>query len=152
LIGGHTNLIFDEAHFGLYKQPSLAQLIRHYQFHWFFAALAVLALLFVWKNAVFFIPPPPEDTLDGAEVVSEKDYTQGLIALLRRNFAGNQILQVCATEWERTFKKSRRIRAATIERVRSLAGTESSGSKQHKDPLKEYREISKIISEEKEYE
>jgi len=148
LIGGHAKLVFDEAHLGLYKQPSVAQLIRHYRFHWFFGALAVLALLFVWKSAVYFIPPPTENSLNGAEVVSEKDYTQGLIALLRRNFAGNQILQVCAREWQQTFKKNRRIRAATFKHVRSLSETGSTDSQQSRDPVKEYRKISKLIAEE----
>jgi hypothetical protein len=149
LIGGHSNIIFDEAHFGIYKQPSVAQLIRHYRFHWFFAALAVLALLFVWKSAAYFVPPAADDALNGADVVSEKDYTQGLIALLRRNIAGNQILQVCAGEWEQTFKKSKRTRAAALEGLRGLAENGSTGSKKSKDPVKEYRKISKLISGEK---
>jgi hypothetical protein len=126
----------------------VAQLIRHYRFHWLFAALAVLALLYVWKCVVYFIPPPTENSLDGADVVSEKDYIQGLIALLRRNFAGNQILQVCAREWEQTFKKNRRTRPATVERVIGLAETGLTDSKQRKDPVEEYRKISKLIAEE----
>jgi hypothetical protein len=146
LIGAHSNLIFDEAHFGIYKQPSVAQLIRRYRFHWFFAALAVLALLFVWKSAAYFVPPPVDDGLTGAEVVSEKDYTQGLIALLRRNIAGNQILQVCAKEWGQTFKKSKRIRGNTMERIRDLMGTGTADLKKSGDPVKEYREISKVIN------
>jgi hypothetical protein len=148
LIGGHANLVFDEAHLGLYKQPSVAQLVRHYRFHWFFAALAVLALLFVWKSAVYFIPPLTENNMNGAEVVSEKDYTQGLIALLRRNFTGNQILPICAREWEQTFKKNRRIPAATFEQVKGLAGSGATDSKQSKDPVNAYQKISKLIAEE----
>jgi len=146
LIGAHSKIIFDEAHFGIYKQPSVAQLIRRYRFHWFFAALAVLALLFVWKSAAYFVPPSADDGLNGAEVVSEKDYTQGLIALLRRNIAGNQILQVCAGEWVQTFKKSKRIRGITLERVRGLAETGTADLKKSKDPVKEYREINKVIN------
>jgi len=152
LIGGHSKIIFDESHFGIYKQPSVAQLIRRYRFHWFFAALAVLALLFVWKSAAYFVPPAADDAPDGADVVSEKDYTQGLIALLRRNISGNQILQVCAKEWAQTFKKSKRIRPVTLERIIALEGTRTADSKKGQDPVKEYREISKLISEEKGYE
>ena len=146
LIGTHSKIIFDEAHFGIYKQPSVAQLIRHYRFHWFFAALAVLALLFVWKSAAYFVPPSAEDGLNGAEVVSEKDYTQGLIALLRRNIAGNQILRVCAGEWVQTFKKSKGIRRITLERIRGLAEAGTADLKKSKDPVKAYREISKDIN------
>ena len=78
-----------------------------------------------------------------------KDYTQGLIALLRRNIAGNQILQVCAREWIQTFKKSKRIRGHTLERIRGLSETGKADLQTSKDPVKEYREISQLISEDK---
>ena len=152
LIGGNSRIIFDETHFGIFKQPSVAQLLRHYRFHWFFAALVILALLFIWKSASYFVPPPQDDVLTGADVVSEKDYTQGLIALLRRNIAGSQVLQICVGEWEQTLKKSKRTRAVTLMRIRGLAGSGLTDSKKSKDPVKEYRKISKLISEEKEYE
>ncbi len=143
LIGGNSRIIFDETHFGIYKQPSVAQLLRHYRFHWFFAALAVLALLFIWKSASYFVPPPQDDVLAAADVVSEKDYTQGLIALLRRNIAGSQVLQVCAKEWEQTFKKNPRIRAAAFEHVKGIIETESKASRKSKDPVQGYQKICK---------
>jgi hypothetical protein len=146
LIGAHSNIIFEEAHFGIFKQPSVAQLIRRYRFHWFFAALAVLALLFVWKSAAYFVPPSTDDGLMGAEVASEKDYTRGLIALLRRNVASSQILQVCAGEWVQTFKKSKRIRGETLERMRGLEGVGAAALKKGRDPVTEYREISQAIN------
>lgn len=149
LIGGNSKIIFDETHFGIYKQPSVAQLLRHYRFHWFFAALVVLALLFIWKSTSYFVPPLQNDDLAGADVVSEKDYTQGLIALLRRNIAGSQVLQVCAREWEQTFKKNPRIRAAAFEHVKGIIETESNASKKSKDPVPGYQKICKLISEEK---
>ena len=149
LIGGNSKIIFDETHFGIYKQPSVAQLLRHYRFHWFFAALVVLALLFIWKSTSYFVPPPQDDDLTGADVVSEKDYTQGLIALLRRNIAGSQVLQVCAREWEQTFKKNPRIRAAAFEHVKGIIETESNASKKIQDPVPGYQKICKLISEEK---
>ena len=149
LIGGNSKIIFDETHFGIYKQPSVAQLLRHYRFHWFFAALVVLALLFIWKSTSYFVPPPQDDVLAGADVVSEKDYTQGLIALLHRNIAGSQVLQVCAREWEQTFRKNPRIRAAALEHVKGIIETKSNASKKSKDPVAGYQKISKLISEEK---
>ena len=147
LLGGHANLVFDEAHLGIYKQPSVAQLIRHYRFHWFFAGLAILAFLFVWKSAVYFIPPPEENSQQGDEVVSEKDYTQGLVALLRRNFSTDQLLQVCAREWEQTFKKNRRIKAGTFDRVRDMAASKSADSKRNSDPVGAYQKISEVIKQ-----
>jgi hypothetical protein len=147
LLGGHSNLIFNEAHLGIYKHPSVAQYIRRYRFHWFFAALAVLALLFVWKSAAHFVPPTADDALRGAEVVSEKDYTQGLIALLRRNIAGSQILRVCAQEWRQTFKKSKRIEGRIRVRINELATTGATELKTSKDPVRAYQEITREVSQ-----
>ena len=152
LMGSNSSIVFDEAHFGIYKQPGVASLLRHYRFHWFFAVLAALALLFVWKNAVYFVPPFKDDDSNGTEMVSEKDYTQGLIALLRRNLGGSKILEVCGEEWEQAFKKDRHIQAAKIERVKEFLKTLSSSSKKKTDPVDGYRKISRIISEDTTYE
>ena len=145
--GGHSNLVFDEAHFGIYKQPSVAQYIRRYRFHWFFAALAVLAFLFVWKSAAYFVPPTADNAANGGEVVSEKDYTQGLIALLRRNIAESQLIQVCVREWIETFKKSKQSGRLDRARIIKSAGAGKTEFKAGKDPVKEYREISREISQ-----
>ena len=145
LLGGYSKIIFDESHFGIYKHPGVAGLLRHYRFQWFFGALALVALLFVWKSAVCFIPPRKEDHSSAAEVVSEKDYTQGLIALLRRNISGGKILQVCAHEWEQTYKKDKRIKSGAVEHMKSILQTESNSSKKKSDPVADYRKISRIL-------
>ena len=152
LMGRNSKLIFDKAHFGIYKQPGVAAFLRHYRFHWFFAALAVVALLFVWKNAAYFVPPVKAEVPTGADVLSEKDYFQGLIALLRSNISGRKILQICGKEWEQTFKKDKRIRTDTFERIKSILQTESVSSKKKTDPVDKYQTISRIISEDKRYE
>jgi len=147
LLGSYTKITFDESHFGIYKHPGVAGLLRHYGFHWFFGALALVALLFVWKNAVYFVPPRREDDSSGAEVVSEKDYTQGLIALLRRNISGRKILPVCGQEWEQTFKKDKRIKPGAVEQIKTILQAESNASKKKSDPVADYRKISSLLSE-----
>jgi hypothetical protein len=152
LLGRNTNIIFDEAHFGIYKQPSVAVLLRHYRFHWVFLVLAVMALLFVWKNAAYFVPPRKDDAPSGADVVSDKDYTQGLIAMLRRNIPGNEILQVCGQEWERTFKKDKRVQPEAFERVKEILRTQAPSSKKRLDVVIGYRKISRTIQRTRGYE
>ena len=147
LMGRNSKIIFDEAHFGIYKRPGVASLLRHYRFQWFFAALAVLALLFVWKNTVYFVPPLKDNGLKDTDVVSEKDYTQGLIALLRRNIGGGKILDVCGNEWEQSIMKDKRIQTVTFERIKDTLKTISSQSKKTINPVDGYRKISRIISE-----
>ncbi len=149
LIGRNSKIIFDEAHFGIYRQPSVAALLRHYRFHGVFLVLAVMALLFVWKNAAHFVPPRKDDVPAGTDVVSEKDYTRGLIAMLRRNIQGSEILEVCGQEWERTFKKDKRVQPGAFERLQEILRTLSHSSKKRKDVVTGYRKISKVISEDK---
>ena len=152
LLGRNSKIIFDEAHFGIYKQPSVAALLRHYRFHWVFLVLTVMALLFVWKNAVYFVPPRKDDVPSGADVVSDKDYTRGLIAMLRRNIPDNEILQVCGQEWERTFKKDKRVQSDVFGRVKEILRTQALSSKKRMDAVHGYRKISRTIQRIKKYE
>ena len=145
LLGRHSRIIFDESHFGIYKHPGVAGLLRNFGFHWFFVALVLLALLFVWKSAVYFVPPRPEDILSAAEVVSEKDSTQGLIALLRRNISDRKILQVCGQEWEQAFKKDKRIKSGAVEQMQRILQTEFNASKKQSDPVGGYRKIASLF-------
>ena len=152
LLGHNEIIIFDEAHFGIYRQPSVAALLRHYRFHWAFFVLGVMAILFVWKNAVYFVPPCKDELPAGADVVSDKDYTRGLIAMLRRNIPGSEILQVCGQEWERTFRKNKRIQPEAFERVREILRVQAPSSKNKMDPVNGYRKISRTLQRTKRYE
>jgi len=152
LLGRHSNIIFDEAHFGIFKQPSVAALLRHYRFHWVFLVLAVMALLFVWKNVVYFVPPRKYDIPSGADVVSDKDYTQGLISMLRRNIPRAEILQICGQEWERTFKKDKRVQPEVFEGVKEILRTQTPSAKNRMDAVNGYRNISRTIQRTKDNE
>ncbi len=152
LLGRNPKVIFDEAHFGIYKQRSVAALLRHYRFHWFFFVLGVMALLFVWKNAVYFVPPCKDELPAGADVVSDKDYTRGLISMLRRNIQSSEILQVCGQEWERTFRKNKRIQPEAFERVREILRAQAPSSKNKMDAVNGYRKISRTLQRTKRYE
>jgi hypothetical protein len=152
LLGPNAKVIFDEAHFGIYKQPSVAALLRHYRFHWAFFVIGLMALLFVWKNAVYFVPPCKNELLAGADLVSDKDYTRGLISMLRRNIPSSEILQVCGQEWERTFRKYKRIQPETFERVKELLRAQAPSSKTEMDVVNGYRKISRTLQRTKRYE
>ncbi|MGD9306618.1 MAG: hypothetical protein PVF79_20315, partial [Desulfobacterales bacterium] len=152
LIGGNTDLVFDESHFGIYERPAVARLIRHYRFHWFFAALILLALLFVWKSAVYFVPPRHDGASIANDVISEKDVAQGLVALLRRNIPVKAIMTTCVQEWEKTFKNDRRIVPGTFERIQNVIASQKMSSRKAQDPVAGYQKIYKIISKDKDYE
>jgi alpha-glucuronidase len=85
-------------------------------------------------------------------VVSDKDYTRGLIAMLRRNIPGSEILQVCGQEWERTFRKNKRIQPEAFERVKEILRTQAPSSKNKMDAVNGYRKISRTLQRTKRYE
>ncbi len=152
MTGGNANLVFDEAHFGIYERPAVASLIRHYRFHWFFAALMVLALLFVWKNAAYFVPPRKDAASLNDNVFAERDISQGLVALLRRNIPVKAIMTTCVQEWQKTFKKDRRIAPGTFERIQKVIAKQDTSSKKQGDPVEGYQIISRIISKDRRHE
>jgi hypothetical protein len=146
-LGQSAAVVFDETHFGIFKNPGVLSLIKKHRFHWFIFAVAVLALLFIWKNTAYFVPPPKRSpTPPGGNFISDRDSTRGLISLLRRNIPARQLLQVCAREWERTIQPQKRFRSDELAEIKSALQMMTTRSPRFIDPVAGYRRISKIIS------
>jgi len=146
VLGESANVIFDETHFGIFKPPGVLSLIKKYRFHWFVFAVAVLALLFIWKNSAYFVPPAKKSPLDaGEDTLSDRDAIQGLISLLRRNIPVRQLLQACTREWERTMQPVKRFRNDRLAQINSAVQMMANRSSKSIDPVAGYRRISKII-------
>jgi hypothetical protein len=146
-LGESATVVFDETHLGIFKHPGVLSLIKKYRFHWFIFTVAFLALLFIWKNSVYFVPPPKRSpALPGGDFISDRDSTQGLISLLRRNIPARQILQVCIREWERTIQPQKRFRNDQLVKIKSAYQMMTTRSPKFIDPVAGYRRISKIIS------
>jgi hypothetical protein len=146
-LGQSATVVFDETHFGIFKHPGVLSLIKKYRFHWFIFAVAVLALLFIWKNSVYFVPPPKRSQAQpNGDFISDRDSTQGLISLLRRNIPTRHILQACIREWERTIQPEKRFRNDQLAKIKSAFKMITKRSPKFIDPVTGYRRISKIIS------
>jgi hypothetical protein len=142
-----ANAVFDETHFGIFKHPGVLSLIKKYHFHWFIFTVAVLALLFIWKNSVYFVPPPKRSrSQPGGDFISDRDSSQGLISLLRRNIPARQLLQICTREWERTIQPEKRFQNEQLAQLKSAFQMITTRSPKSIDPVAAYRRISKIIS------
>jgi hypothetical protein len=146
-LGQSATVVFDETHFGIFKNPGVLSLVKKYRFHWFIFAVAVLALLFIWKNTVYFVPPPKIGSAQpGGDFTSDRDSSQGLISLLRRNIPARQLLRVCTREWERTIQPQKRFGSDELAKIKSAYQMMTSRSSKIIDPVAGYRRISKIIS------
>lgn len=146
-VGPNSNIVFDETHLGILKHRGVLSLVKKYRFHWFIFALTVLAILFVWRNSVYFVPPPKNRNYrTGQNLYSNRDSVQGLISLLRRNIPTRQLLQTCTHEWRRTFERDQRFSDDQSDPIKTIFERIKGYTAQSNDPVSSYRRISKIIS------
>jgi hypothetical protein len=148
IIGASDRIVFDEGHFGIYKVPGIAGLIRAHGLQWFFCGIALIFVLFVWKNSSHFVPPR-DDILDetAADGAPGRDIFQGLISLLRRNIPAKDILKVSMDEWRRSFDVEERLRSEQLAQIIGVIEMDQAVSDNEVNPVKGYVTISRILTE-----
>ncbi|MDB6155291.1 MAG: hypothetical protein JWL90_3744 [Chthoniobacteraceae bacterium] len=127
LVGSSSTVVVDEESHGVSENPGIATLVGKYGLQGAVAVLAVLALLFIWKNATPLVPPFEE--LESG-VVLGKETTEGFINLLRRGIAPGELLQVCAGEWKKAFDRDGTTpQSAHLENVMAAESVKSTRSR-----------------------
>jgi len=145
LFGPNSIGVFDEFHFGIQETQNVAGLIRKYDFHWFFLGIILIAGLFVWKNALHFVPPYRDEEIAlENEIMSGKDSTHGLVSLLRRNIQTRNILKVCWDELEKSRFTDKRITPETVRKLKSVIHMQKD---KQQDPTVGYNRIADILKE-----
>jgi hypothetical protein len=146
MVGRNPTIVFDETHLGIRKHPGLLSLIKKHRLHWLIFAFAILALLFIWKNSVYFVPPSKKRIYpSGQNVYAGQDSTEGLVSLLRRNIPAGQLLYTCAREWRRAFQRNGQYSSGKNDPSQSLYAKLKACAAQSKDPVAGYLQMSKII-------
>jgi hypothetical protein len=151
LVGSSTYVVFDETHLGIGERPGVASLMRKYRLHGLLAGLLVLALLFVWKSSSSLVPPSADGAAapDEAAPQAGKDYSSGVVSLLRRNIPAGRIIFTCFEEWKQAFPKKYRRLPEEMKRVKKVLELEKKQKMRKMNPVKAYRAISEILSERK---
>lgn len=140
LFSGPPRIIFDEEHLGVSEQPGIANLAGKYRLHGAIATLALIAALFVWMNAVPFLPPREDPAASG--VVTGKESAEGFVNLLRRTIRPAELLNVCVEEWRKTSTLSPRDRAC----VEEAWAAEQTRPAKERNPVAAYRTLSQTIT------
>ena len=140
LAGNSGRVIFDETHLGVSEHPGVVSLMRKYELHSVVIALMLVAALFVWRNAVAFVPRRQEE-FAGGEIVQGFDAAAAFVSLLRRNIPFDKLVETCLVEWKRSF--GHRVKPTTVARVEALAVP---GAKQ---PVQTFQMIMQILNEKK---
>jgi len=128
LIGPRTRIVFDEAHFGVVEQGSVAALARRYRLGGLVAGLLLLAALAMWKGSAGF-PPAWETGAESTGPVVGRDSLSGFASLLRRNVPPRKLMELGWSEWKRTH--GRGLKPEDAAAVESILATEA-------DPLRAY--------------
>jgi hypothetical protein len=140
LVAGPPQVIFDEESRGLRDSPGIASLARKYRLHGVVAGLVLLAIFFVWKNSVRFIPAY-EAPFAEADVIAGKESSEGFINLLRRSIRPAVIFETCLAEWRKTFARNPR----ELAKVEEIVAQEQARPTRERDPIAAYRAISRAI-------
>ena len=142
LSGSKAKIIFDEYSHGIARAPGVAALGRKYHLEWFLGGVAVLALLFVWRNAASFLPPHLSGP--GAEPAPHgKDQVDALTNLLRRNIVKTQVLGACYNEWAKSLGREAEESKQRIQKVEQLIHQAPGGAE--KSAVDVYNAISEML-------
>ena len=140
VFSGPRRVVFDEEHLGVREDEGIATLARKYRLHGVVAVLALLAVLFVWKNAARFLPA--RDDEDGGDVVAGKEASEGFVNLLRRTIKPSEILGACVDEWRKSSAHRPRDRA----RLEEAWAAEQARPKKERSAIGAYRDLANTLA------
>jgi hypothetical protein len=133
-------MIFDESHHGLVRRPGIATLARKYRLHGVFGALVALALLFVWRQAAVFVPPPADDREAHTAPSSGLNTHEGVVNLMQRHIDSAELLRVCFDVWRRSC--AQQVPDSKLLKIEQLI-QDLDG----RDPAPVYRKICKLLKQ-----
>jgi hypothetical protein len=102
LMGENPDLIFDETHLGINRKTGVVALARGNRLYGGMLALALVAFLFVWRNANGLVPAHGAAGTQANVIESTRDSAAGLHHLLRRFIRPRDLIKHCFTEWRNT--------------------------------------------------
>ncbi len=150
LAGANKKIVFDETHLGIRENKGVVSLFREYRLEGLGAAVLVLGLLFIWKNAFSLVPTASgRENGEEGETAAGRDYISGFAGILRRTVSPSALLTVCLAEWERTAGTGRLRAGEKKERIGKLIRAQQ-GQRTGEDKIVAiYRAAAKILAERK---
>jgi hypothetical protein len=145
LLPPDQRIVFDEFHHGIARQPGIATLSRKYGLEKILGALAILGLLFVWRQNATFVPPAAAERQEWARVITGGDSGQGLVSLMQRHIPARQLISVCFSTWQ-AGPAARHVRAERQAMARQWL--EENTADRH-DPVAAYGHIAHLLEQRK---
>jgi hypothetical protein len=95
-LGVSRHIVFDERHLGLAESGSVVAIARHFRLAGLACGLALLAALFLWRNATSFPPRLPASI---AAPRTGRASGSGLLTLLARHIPPRDAVEACWRAW-----------------------------------------------------
>jgi hypothetical protein len=147
--GNARQLIFDETHLGSSSRPGIASLVWTYGLHWLALGLLLVSALFIWKNAVHFVPPRKEENEADQAHGNGRDATAGLISLLRRSISEKDLMEICYREWAGPLIPGKGGFAEKATQVKAELDRYALETGRKRDPVGAYRAVCRMLSRRK---
>jgi hypothetical protein len=120
--GQHRQVIFDESHLGILDTGSVAGLATAHHLQWLLLGFIAVAVLYIWRSAVSFVPPTGRQA--EPSVAGQSAYV-ALSRLLMQSVPKRSVLLVAAEEWNRSRtlrgQSAQDIRKEDLERLKHLS-------------------------------
>jgi hypothetical protein len=140
-----NDILFDEYHKGLVKQPGVAGLARQYRLHGVFAALLVVAILFVWHQSAIFVPRVQSQQGAALEQPTVGRNTgQGMVHLARQHIGTQELLSVCFETWK--AQASQRVPPSLVAEIKNLVQQSAADSRKAVQ-VQTYKQIYQLLKQ-----
>ncbi|MCL4692307.1 MAG: hypothetical protein KJ060_07335, partial [Candidatus Hydrogenedentes bacterium] len=117
LIGPHNRIVFEESVHGVARAPGIMTLMRVYGLYGVFWSLIGLAILYLWKNGVSFVPPYDDARPSDARHAVGRDSAAGFANLIRRSVPVKDLLEVCLAQYKHAIGARRDALSEPIHRM-----------------------------------
>jgi hypothetical protein len=145
LVAGGRAVVFDEAHLGVTEEAGVATLFWRYGLQGLVGGLLLLGGLFVWKNALSFVPIPTPSGAARHEVVG-RDSSAGFVNLLRRNVPPAEVLSVCFEEWTKSLRQRSNYTVSGVDRAQTVMEQEIAKPPRLRQPVPAYNAIAAALN------
>ena len=151
VLGGRSQLIFEETHLGVAERAGVATLMRRYGLEGFALAFAGLMALVVWRGASPMLPPFGGRARDQV-IRSEHSIEAGLGDLIQRSLPTGDLPRQAFESWQQSFIRTsgdRRFYAAELDEIEALLQAQEHLPARQRQPHATHLKIKSIINRKK---
>jgi len=145
MLGGKTQVIFDETIHGSRESGGAMKLMRRYRIHGVFFGLLLFIALWAWRTSSPLAPG--DDDFDrglvgGGGAVAGEETASGLVRMLRKSIEPSKLLPQCVAIWK---ESQRRTVSTAVEKEIEVVLEEHERDRKNHDAISTYRRLTDCL-------